>query len=128
MRSRFNHDGSLDHHAHNEHELLRRADEALERQRREAHTAKTAEQLPLGQGLGSSGSALAAKNKHSASPPVPAQSPMGGMVPKMPHEELAERFAVKPTRPHVEPTLAWPPRKMSEINSITATRRHGNRQ
>ena len=120
MRSRFNHDGSLDHHAHNEHELLRRADEALERQRSEAHAAKTAEQVTLG-------STLSPRNRGPASPLGVGQSPREAMVPKLPHEELAERFALKPPRPQVEPTLAWPPRTKAGVNSNNTARSHGNR-
>lgn len=87
MRSRFSHDGQLDHHADNEHDLFRRAEEALERQRQQSHATQASEHTtvvaPLTNGLPSPSSAA------SAQPAI--------AVPKMPHEEIAERFALKPT-------------------------------
>ena len=120
MRSRFSHDGSLDHHADNEHELLRRADEALERRRQEAHAAKAAAQATLG-------STLSPLNKGVASPLGAGHPSMGAAVTKMPHEELAERFALKPAPPQVAPALNWPPRTGTGANAIGTTRGHGNR-
>ena len=91
MRARFTHDGSLDPHADNEHELFRRADEALERQRREAHAATAAAQ--------SGYNGMAAPPTNGIASPVSTGQTTSAAVaaPKMPHEELAERFALKPT-------------------------------
>ena len=104
MRSRYTHEGQLDHHAHNEHELFHRADQALERQRRMDHLARVDEHsaaigfsAPVGKDLGF--------------PLTASLPPASAAMPKMPHEEIAERIALKPpslTTPQTN--LAWPPR------------------
>jgi hypothetical protein len=122
MRSRFNHDGTLDHHAENEHELFRRADEALDRQRRLDHAAKA------GAGVQAMGDTTLSPLKSSAASPLGgAQAANGLTAPKMPHEELAERMALKPAAvATVETALAWPART-SGANAATATRSIGRR-
>ncbi len=118
MRARFNHEGVLDHHADNEHDLFRRAEEALERQRQADHAARFTEPTgsvtaltPLRQGLGNP---LATVGATSAA-----------VAPRMPHEDLAERFAVKPANalPVTEAALAWPVR----ANATTAAHSNGMR-
>jgi hypothetical protein len=104
MRSRFNHEGALDHHADNEHDLLRRADEALERRRQMDHAAKAAEQAATG-GITST------LRSHMPSPLGTASSGVAATTPKMPHEEIAERFAVRPVAlPSINSQFAWPTR------------------
>ena len=113
MRSRFTHEGELDHHAHNEHELFQRADEALERQRRMDHAASVAEHsaaigvcAPLGKSFGI--------------PLASSQSAIGNALPKMPHEEIAERIALKPVALiPAETSLAWPPRTTAATTGNT---------
>ena len=83
MRSRFNHEGSLDPHADNEHELLRRAEEALERQRQEAQAAVA--------------TAHGARANAGAAPALTKPSSLPVSTPAMPHEAIAERLALKPT-------------------------------
>ena len=113
MRSRYTHEGQLDHHAHNEHELFHRADQALERQRRLDHLARVDEHsaaigaaAPLGKDLGF---------------PLAASLPAANTpVPKMPHEEIAERIALKPaTLTTSQSGLAWPPRTNTAGNGHT---------
>ena len=104
MRSRFTHEGQLDHHAHNEHELFHRADQALEWQRQLDHLARVDEHsaaigaaTPVGKDLGFP---LAASLPRSQSP-----------MPKMPHEEMAERMSLRPTTLTLpQPGLTWPTR------------------
>ena len=113
MRSRYTHEGQLDHHAHNEHELFHRADQALERQRRMDHLARVDEHsaaigaaTPLGRDLGFP---LAASLTAANTP-----------VPKMPHEEIAERIALKPaTLTTSQAGVAWPPRTSPKATGHT---------
>lgn len=116
MRSRYTHEGQLDHHAHNEHELFHRADQALERQRRMDHLARVDEHsaaigaaAPLGKDLGF---------------PLAASLPVANTpVPKMPHEEIAERIALKPATLTTSPAgLAWPPRTNERGSERTHSR------
>ena len=104
MRSRFNHEGALDHHAENEHELFRRADEALERQRQFDHAARASEHTVLGASI------LQPRNSF-ASPIGTANTGISGAMPRMPHDEIAERLAVKSTPlATAQAALSWPPR------------------
>lgn len=104
MRSRFNHEGGLDHHADNEHDLLRRADEALERKRQMDHATKAAEQA-------SAGAITSTLRSHIPSPLGATSSGAAAATPKMPHEEIAERFAVRPVAlPSVNSQFVWPAR------------------
>ena len=95
MRSRYQHDGSVDFHAESEHEILRRAEEALERQRQAAHaTAAVSPVVPMGMPMPS-------RPTGAAGSAVPA--------PQFPHEEIAARLAPKPTPITTsEAGLAWP--------------------
>ena len=97
MRSRFSHEGSLDHHADNEHDLLRRADEALERQRQEAHAA-------MAVGQSAHGNRPAPHSNGIATPISTGPTTLAAAMPKMPHEEIAERFALKPATPPTIPS------------------------
>ena len=85
MRSRFNHDGSIDPHAHHEHEVMRRAEEALERRRLQEHATK-----------GRRNSSFSALTSFSGSPQFAAKAEAKPQ--KLPHEEhlLA---ALKPPSP-----------------------------
>lgn len=113
MRSRFNHEGALDHHADSEHELLRRADEALERKRQMEHAAKAAEQATA--------SAITSPLSNHVVSPLGAISSGAAMVaPKMPHEEIAERFAVKPVAlPSINSQFVWPARNGAAASGNT---------
>ncbi len=113
MRSRYNHDGSLDYHADSEHEILRRADEALERRRLAERAAVAAEHhsaLNTGSSLGLSAPLSAATS----------ESPISAAVPKMPHEELAERFAAQATP---FSTSKWPTSNSLQPAGNAASRR-----
>ena len=85
MRSRYGHDGSVDYHAESEHEILRRAEEALERQRLAEHANQAASHL-----------------SHYAAPIAPSaggssnSSAAAITTPKYPHDEIAARLAVVP--------------------------------
>ncbi len=118
MRSRFTHEGQLDHHAHNEHELFRRAEEALERQRRMDHAARSTEPSTLGANV-------PATVKGFGLPLASSQnSATASALPKMPHEEIAERIALKPSPLTTsENTVAWPPR----TTAATTANTHGFR-
>jgi hypothetical protein len=88
MRSRYNHEGEIDYHADTEHDILRRADEALERRRLAEQASVVAEHHSA---LGAVPTLGLAKLSGSEA----AESPIAAATPKMPHEELAERFAAK---------------------------------
>lgn len=123
MRSRFNHDGTLDHHADNEHDLFRRADEALERQRQLDHSVRSVEQT------GQTATASSSKSPIPSPLGTGTQSGAGTLAPKMPHDELAERMAVKPTTPaSADTALAWPTRTATTTNTTTAARTIGRRR
>lgn len=89
MRSRYNHEGEIDYHADTEHDILRRADEALERRRIVEQASLVAEHHAA---LGQVSSLGLAKPTTGA-----LESPMAAAMPKMPHEEMAEQFAAKAT-------------------------------
>jgi hypothetical protein len=111
MRSRYQHDGSVDYHAEGEHEILRRADEALERQRLAAHSA-----VPMN--LSVPGLA-----KSSRPTGAPGATPL---APPFPHEEIAARLTPKLTpTTMLESGLSWPPSQSpSSATSPTKSRRH----
>ena len=90
MRSRYNHEGEIDYHADAEHDILRRADEAIERRRIAEQATVVAEHHAA---LGSASSLGMAKPTTANA----AESAIAAVAPKMPHEELAERFAAKAT-------------------------------
>lgn len=111
MRSRYHHDGSVDDHAHSEHEILRRADEALEQQRLQEHALRAAGTLipaaPLGAPLGGISSAATTSKAHALAE-----------RPRMPHETLAAGLV---------PTLTPPPLVAGEhsIRPANAPKPHG---
>jgi len=113
MRSRYNHEGEIDYHADTEHDILRRADEALERRRLAEQASIVAEHHSA---LGAVPTLGLAKLSGSEA----AESPIAAATPKMPHEELAERFAVKATP---LTTAGWPPSKTNGSAGNNPSRR-----
>ena len=112
MRSRYQHDGSVDYHAESEHEILRRADEALERQRLAAQS--TAPMIPPVSGI--------AKSPR----PAAAQCATTLTTPQFPHDEIATRLTPK-LSPLTTPEsgLGWPPSpSSSNATSQVKGRRH----
>lgn len=113
MRSRYNHEGEIDYHADTEHDILRRADEALERRRLAEQAALVADHHSA---LGSVPSLGLAKLSTAEA----GESPAAIAAPRMPHEELAECFAVK-----ASPLTAagWPTNNASGSVANTPSRR-----
>ena len=113
MRSRYTHEGEIDYHADTEHDILRRADEALERRRLAEQASVVAEHHSA---LGAVPTLGLAKLSGSEA----AESPIAAATPKMPHEELAERFAAK-----AAPLSAagWPPSKSNGSAGNNSSRR-----
>ncbi len=101
MRSRYHHDGNVDPHADSEHEILRRADEALERRRLDDHASRMAEHASLGKIANPLGGA--------ASPLKGTKAAVAGLgTPTMPHEDFP--LVPKLTPPGGTPD-GWPVRQ-----------------
>ncbi len=116
MRARFTHEGALDHHAHNEHELFRRAEAALERQRR------LEQQATLAPVPAASVSVPTLPRSHGIPSPVETPSVVP-VLPKIP--QIAESVTTT-SLGHADVANAGWPMRISDPRPITA-HTHGRR-